>query len=259
VSLIEPISLVCPTFALGARGYELVLPGGAKLSGHIPDLWANQAEICSAILGKLEGALLPMKPVFDIIEVVLCIKDILAALPDPIAAADKLTGCIPKFENLLQLVPQFSMPQTICGAFDLLICILNGAATELSAIVMKAAAIDNLAAKSTGPQDPIFNFVECSNRLNQLRVCAVNESMGPLNSIIALLNIFLELLGLDPLPNLQEFGAELAAEIQKIQTFITILRTAKYAIGCMPNFPVPRCDTGNATAQSLQSIGNVIG
>ena len=244
-SLIEPVLITCPVFVNGARGISVTVPGGGTIAYQYPGLWADNAEVCRGLLGQLQGAMVPLTPIYDIINAVLCLKDIVTDVPkaftDLPAYTDTLKSCLPKLEKLLQLVPQLSVPIFICQVIEVLTCVIDGIITGMQEIINKQVAIDAAAAKANGPTDPLFNIVECANRLNQNRLCTLNESMGPINSIIQLINLFLELIGIEPLGTFGEMAAGATQAIDQFRVLITTLRTVKLAIGCGPLLNVPRC------------------
>lgn len=246
-SLIEPILITCPTFISGAKGISITLPGGAAMSYQSPTLWADSNDVCRGLLGQLQGALVPMKPLFDVIAAVLCLKDIVTAIPDAIEelnpgkVSDTIRECLPRIENLLQLVPQLSVPIMVCQVLSVLTCVIEGATTELQIYILKQTAILEASQLIRGSSDPLFNIVECANRLNANRLCAVNESMSPINSIIELINVFLTLIGLDPLPTFGEMAAEATVAIDQLRDLVSLLRTLQLALGCGPVLNTPRC------------------
>lgn len=244
-SLIQPVSITCPVAVIGAKSYNICLPGGACISGQVPDLFASPDELCRALLGQLQVAIAPLKPAFDIIGTILCIKDTLEAAPkivtQPQEFVEVLNSCIIKIEDLAQLIPQLSAPIFIAQALDLMICILEGFVTELQGILNKAQQIDSLLAMSRGDNDPILQIVECANRLNQNRLCAINESMGPLNAILELLNIFLKMIGMDPLPSMSDLDPGASKAITQFRDFIRILKQVRTALGIPVTPVVPRC------------------
>ncbi len=246
-SLITPVLITCPSFKNGARGLEICLPGGGCISYMYPGLWASPAEICQGLLGQLQGALVPMKPLFDVIAAVNCLGDVIQAIPDAITEGDvpglkdAITECIPKVENLLQLVPQLSVPLMVCQTLDVLICVIDGAITMVQEFIFKQAAILEAALLIRSSSDPLFGIIECANRLNQNRYCAINESLSGINAIIELLNIFLKLIGLDPLPTFGEMVAEATGAVEQFRVLVTTLRAVRQGLGCGPMLNVPRC------------------
>lgn len=259
-SLIKPLQVTCPQVLIGAKSYSLTLPGGATISGQTPDLFPNPDEICANLLAQMQVAISPTLPIFDLVGAVLCIKDVLdgvKSLPDPSDMIKALNACVVKFEDLAKLIPQISAPIMIANTLDLLICVLDGVVTKLQEIIIKQLAIQALAAKANGPTSPILQLVECAGHINSTRICAVNESLGPLQAIIDLINILLELVGLDPIPPLGEMASDLSEAIAQFRVIITTLKQVRGLLG-IPLIPVvPRCDGAPSISLSIPGLAPV--
>lgn len=152
----------------------------------------------------------PLVPVFNIIDTVIALFNCVKAIPDSLGPSPdptKLAECIPdlaeKASKLLKLIPQLSVPLLVIGIIDCLIDFLQGVKQQLESTIDKLIEIANAATKADELGDAKLHLVvECADENFNIQLQAMNESFGPINKLIALLNIFLGLLGLPEVPEL---------------------------------------------------------
>jgi hypothetical protein len=247
MALIHQVATPCPTFQVGARGLSITLPGGAVIGVQSQDIFTTNAELCRLLLGQLQGVMAPMAPLFTMVQGVLCLKDIVTSIPeaivtlDPTKITETIERCTPTIEKLLSLIPQISAPAMLASVLDVLICVLNGTIDELEICVQKTAAINALQSRVQGPNDPLTDIIACAAQLTATRQCAVIESLGPLDVIIELVNVFMEMIGQDPIEGLGEATADATALIEQLRDFITPLRIVRMSLGGPLLVAVPKC------------------
>jgi len=184
---------------------EITFPGGATLSqvlaagSEIPD----PLDMVTNLLAQANSALAPLVPVFNIIDVVIALFDCVKAIPDSLGPPPDPTAiakCIPdlaeKAAKLLKLIPQLSVPLLVVGIIDCIIDFLKGIKQQLQAIIDQLIEIANAATKADELGDANLQLVvDCANENIGIQLQAMNDSLGPINKLIAVLNIFLPELG----------------------------------------------------------------
>ena len=191
---------------------EIVLPGGVTLGqvltagSQIPD----PLDAVTNLLSQANAAMAPLVPIFNIIDTVIavfnCIKAIPEALgppPDPSKIAKVLPKLAQKIDELMKLIPQLSVPHLIVGIIDCLIEYLNGIKTQLQTIAKKLLQIANTATRAAELGDTKLDLIaKCASDSISIQIEAMNQSMVPMNKLIAVLNIFMGLIGLSQVPEL---------------------------------------------------------
>lgn len=191
---------------------EIVLPGGVTLGqvltagSQIPD----PLDAVTNLLSQANAAMAPLVPIFNIIDTVIavfnCIKAIPDALgppPDPSKIAKVLPKLAQKIDELMKLIPQLSVPHLIVGIIDCLIEYLNGIKSQLQTIAKKLLQIANTASRAAELGDTKLDLIaKCANDSLSIQIEAMNQSMAPMNKLIAVLNLFMGMIGLPPVPEL---------------------------------------------------------
>ena len=224
---------------------EITLPGGATLSqvlaagSEIPD----SLDSATNLLSQAAPAMAPLVPMFNILDAVIAVfnavkavPDSLGPPPDPSVLAELIPEAAKKVDALLKLIPQLSVPLLVVGIIDCIIAFLEGIKSQLEAIVEQFAQIADAATKADELGDAnLALVVDCANDNVSIQLQAMNDSLGPMNQLIGVLNIFLGLIGL---PEVPAFGALLesgdpAQALEPIDQVVTLLTNLRSAV------PVP--------------------
>ncbi len=197
----------CPVITIGSQGADITFPGGAKIPVMVPEINPNDLQITKALLGQASGALAPLVPIFNLIDAMLAVKDFAEAVPglitDPGALTSAITSLIEKITALASLIPQLSVPLMILDLIDVTITALGGVITQLEAVLIQEAKIAAAATAATQPgNESLLTVVACAEGINVQTKNGIGEGLGPLNSFFGLMNIFLGLIGLPPIPDL---------------------------------------------------------
>lgn len=196
-------------FGISAKAGDkcISLPGGVQLCASIPSLVPlTVIEYVQDLIGKLNTALAPMQPIFNIIDAVLAVFECIKAIAtlDP----QEILNCIPnlaqRINRLLNLIPQMSLPILIKDFIDCLILYLN----ELLANIERALQyLNRILASATEAADTSINIgpiIDCATGdLDELFIF-MGEQGKPINRMIGLINTFLQLIGVPCIP---EFGS----------------------------------------------------
>ena len=152
---------------------------------------------------------------FNVIDVALALFNAVKAIPDAISHLDpsKITDALPelaqKVGKLAPLVPQLSVPLMIVGLVDTLLAFLGGLAGQLRALIDQQVRIqkaENRAAELGNAQ--LQAIADCSKHHVATQLQSLSESVAPVNRLIALVNVFAQLAGLGPLPDLLSLGSD---------------------------------------------------
>ena len=181
----------------------IAMPGGVELCVSIPSMVPlTGAEIVQDLFAKLNTALAPLQPVFNIIDAVLAIFDCIKAIAtlNPV----KIIECIPnladRINKLLLLIPQLSLPALIKGFLDCLILYLE---SLLANIERAREYLDRILAAELAGANTDINLgpiIDCATGdLDELFIF-MGEQATPINRIIGIINTFLKLLGAPCIP-----------------------------------------------------------
>lgn len=233
----------CPVPQLAARGLKLVFPGGASIGAMTSQLYTSEAEIARSLLGQVQLVLAPMKPLFDLLAAVLAIIDVLGAVAslNPVKIAKELKGAAKSFAALAQLLPQVAGPLMVAHVLDLIVMVLEGFRAELHAVGLREAEIAAMEAEILTGDDPMREVLACAMKLNQARVCAVDEAMSPLEPLFELLNIFLKMLGIASLAPPQAIGHDVKGGAEALGVLIEMIRKLRRGLPFKSLAVTPRC------------------
>jgi hypothetical protein len=232
---LEPL---CVELTVTPQQLSVTFPGGATLAPELPDLGIpDPLQLSKQLLGQANTALAPLAPVFNLIDVALALFNAVKAIPDAISHLNpsKITDALPelagKAAKLLPLVPQLSVPLMIVGLIDTLLAFLGGLAGQLRALIDQQVRIqkaENRAAELGNVQ--LQGVVDCSKHHVAAQLQSLSELVAPVNRLIALVNVFAQLAGLGPLPDLSSLGSDAAAALQPLEDTIQALQQIRAAI-----------------------------
>src|SRR5678815_369736 len=114
-----------------------------------------------------------------------------------------------KAARIAAIVPQLSVPLMILGLIDALLAFLGGLSGQLRAIIDQQARIqkaENRAAELGNAQ--LQPVADCSKHQVSAQLQSLAESVAPVNRLISLINVFAQLAGLGPLPDLSDLGTD---------------------------------------------------
>lgn len=228
-------STLCPTISRGSQSLCVTLPGGATvcvpypLTG-IPD----PSETAKALLHQLNAAIAPLSPIFKLIDAAMALFNAVDAAKDVVWEPWKLVDAVievaKKIDALRSMVPQLAVPILIGGALDVLIAYLQGtqgqlqnliaAQTQIAAALTRATALGNLHLQAVAT---------CATTQLSVQIAALNDGLTPLNRLLAVLNLFLRLIGQSPIPDLASFGTDPAAAMAPLTATIKSLQTLREA------------------------------
>lgn len=217
----------------------IVMPGGGEICVQLPDLGFPQPiELVKGLFAQLNSALTPLTPFFSLLDLVLTIVNCVKGIPQgpgELPPFKTLIGCIPglieKAAKLLALIPPLSIPFTILGFIDATLTLLQGFVLQLTAMVEKLDQILEAETRATALGSSALSLiVDCANADVDAQMANLNEGLKPLSLIFGLINTFIALVGLNPIPNLADLGVNPVDALEPLQTFIATLTAIRRAI-----------------------------
>lgn len=200
---IPDLAIFCRKVAANVSGKCVRFPGGAKLC--VPTLGVGSpiAQL-RALFMLINTALIPLQPFFNVLHVVQAIKACIDAVPDLLTKPTKLVEAIAElakaFGALIPLFPQVAIPIMVKDILVVVSFVLRTIATELQTFVdagqtlaesAELASRLNLAALTAEVACAQDNFdIEMGNQASAL---------GPIGELLGIVNLLLELAGLDPI------------------------------------------------------------
>lgn len=136
-----------------------------------------------------------------------------------------------KAARVAALVPQLSVPLMILGLIDTLLAFLGGLAGQLRAIIgqqMRIQRAETRAAELGNAQ--LQAVADCSKHHVTAQLQRLAESVAPVNRLIALINVFAQLVGLGPLPDLSNLGTDAAVALRGLDDTLKALQEIRAAI-----------------------------
>lgn len=202
---------------------QLTLPGGARIE-HL-----DLAQV-------VQPALTPLMPVFNLVDAVVAAFDCIKAIPetigpppDPTALASAIPKLAQKVGKLLGLVPQLSLPLTIVGLIDLLIDTLRKTRDQLEHLVASLEAVSAASARALELDDAGLADIALCAEANVAREAAnIGKSLGAMGSLVALLNVFLGMVGAPEVPDLSSLaGQPLDQALEPLDGLVRVLEAAR--------------------------------
>ena len=231
------LSTVCIDLKVTSQELCVTFPGGAEMCVQIPGV-PDPTDVSKQLLAQANAALAPLVPVFNIVDAIIALFNCVKAIPDslgPPPDPTKLAECIPdlaeKIDKLLKLIPQLSIPVLIGGLIDVLLFYLEGLRGQLQAVIaaqVRIAAAATRAAELGNVQ--LRTVVDCANASMDAYLQNLNEGMKPLNRLVALLNLFLQLAGLSPIPDFKNLGDDAEAALAPLDAVIDSLKTIRMGL-----------------------------
>jgi hypothetical protein len=235
---IPDLESLCVQLTVTPQTLSVTFPGGASVDAQLPDLgFADPLQLAKQLMGQANAALAPLGPVFDVIDTILALYKAVQAIPDAISHLDpsKIADALPdvakKASKLLALVPQLSVPLMVVGLIDVLLAFLGGLSGQLRAIVDQQARIQKAAdrAAQLGAAQ-LQVVVGCALEYVDAQMTSLAESVAPVTRLLALINVFAEIVGLSPLPDFPNLGQDAQAALQPLDDAVQILQTFRRAI-----------------------------
>lgn len=231
---------------------SIVFPGGLSL--RIPAAPGisvqGAADVGPQILASVNAALMPLQPIFNIIDLLIVIVEFAQAVPDAITSLDpsKIVAVIPKLkkklDKLLAMIPPLSIPRFIRSILTVIIVFLRGLKASLVAVVNLEARID-LGRVRVGELQALAASgaiaIDVSLELDASMLCAsgtasamfagMAQGAAPLDSLLGIVRAFVELVGLPvEIPVMGNLGASATVAVDAVDALVVVLTNVRAAI-----------------------------
>lgn len=171
----------------------------------------------------IQTVLSPFKPIFDLINIAIQIKETLEKavdIPtDPAAFLEKLEDLTAAITNLSQYIPQLRVPVMIKDSIGVTIAMVDQ-------LLVKASVMENILANKTKVEEAVYlddNLQSVADLIQEQynkEAEDLDEMMDPITDIIEILNVLGSLIGFTiPIPTVSSGGT-----IEDITTILEVLR-----------------------------------
>jgi hypothetical protein len=196
---IPALDAFCVRPAAAATDRCITFPGGIRLCIPDPRLGHPLSQV-ESLLKLLQAALMPLQPFFDVLNVILAIKDCIEAVPglltDPSKLVKAITALLKAFGKLVALFPQVSVPKLVKDILGVVGFFLRAIASELGAFVSQAQRIAESATLAADLDiDALTAEVSCAQDAFDIEMANINASLGPLAQLLGVVNLLLKLIG----------------------------------------------------------------
>lgn len=245
----------CVNISTGTGELCVQLPGNTTICASVGVNTGDTAEITRGMFAQINSALAPLTPIFNIVEFAKAVADCMSALPDAINNLDPsaITDCIPglqqRLANLLNLLPQASVPILAKTILDVLIQGLIGIRSELLALQAEQERIIAAATRAAMLGNTHLQVVvDCASGNLDAQLVNISSSALPLNRLILTLNILLDLAGLPCVPAIPSPDSLDDSVIEALNVSIQVLQQIRALIPApdliLPAIPSPSdpCD-----------------
>lgn len=237
-------------FHVNATPRELCVrfPVGTSICASVPQVnIADSSELLQSLFGSINSALVPLDPIFKIIDAVVSVFECIKAIPKSIATLNPgpLLECLPGLTeaigSLLALLPQVSLPVMILDIIDAVILYLQTVQRQLDRLKARQEAIIRANTIAAKPGNLALALsLNCIQANFDADIINLNEQVAPLNRLLGVLNFLLEISGLkailksvgvEVMPCLHSFSLDTGFDL--LGAFINVLVAIRGAI------PVP--------------------
>lgn len=197
---ILPTEIPCIDLIAGPGELCIEMPGGVRMCVTSDIDIGDPAGMVRGLMAQVNAGLAPLAPIFNLIDVLLAIKQCVDATGDAISELNpaKLFECIPnlveKINQMLKLLPPVSIPFMVKSLLTALIVFLEGLKQDLRAAILAAARAANTALRAAELNNIRLQAIaDCAEASFEIELVNFNESAKPLSRLILVLNVFLEL------------------------------------------------------------------
>lgn len=236
--ILGDLSALCVDLTTGTGELCITFPGGTTVCAQFGYELGDPSEIVRSLFAQVNGALAPLTPIFDIIDLAKKLVDCVKAIPDvvgPPPNPQKLEDCLPglleALDKLLHLLPPLSVPKLVKDIISAIVMGLLGLKLQLRALIQQSVRILALATKAAKPGNVVLNSIlDCAKGNFDAQMQNLNDSIAPLNRLLGVVNLLLELANLPKLPELDDLGDDPEAALAPLDTAIKTLQAASAAL-----------------------------
>ena len=225
-------------------------PVGNEMCVNIPSInIPDPSELLAQMFAQINAALAPLQPIFNIIDAVVAVFECVKAIPKAIIQLNPvpLIECIPNLADaiakLIALIPVLSLPIFLVDLLDVIIFMLRELRNQFQRILNRIAAIAAANLRAQAPGNVALSLaMDCINNNFDADLVNLNEQVAPLNRLLGIVDLLLELSGLKAL--LKQLGVDatpclgtldLSTLLEPIDALIKLLTILRNLIP-IPNF-----------------------
>lgn len=198
-------------------------PGGVELCAQTGYDFGDLSEVTRSLFSQVNSALLPLVPLFDLIDTVKavfdCVQSVVKCLGPP-PNPQKLVNCLKdlakKIDKIIHMLPPFTIPPLVRAFIDAVIAALTALKMDLKALIDAALRIldaQTVAAK-TGNLS-LAGLLDCANDQLDAMIANKNAGLAPLNRLLGVINTLLEMAGMPCIPSLSGLAKPISLDMLK--------------------------------------------
>jgi len=207
-------------------GFFALFPGGIQLSA-FAGLKVSTGDTIEKFLAQMNTALMPLVPLFDLIDTLLIIKGIFDAVTslNPYKIAEKVKLLLPKLDKLKSMLPPLAIPPLLRAIVAALIVFVSAFKAQLNAMIDVEARIGLAGARAEllGAAD-LAAAVSCTQLSLDVQFNAMIGGAAPLNRFIGLVNLLASIVGMPEIPTLGNFGASASSALAPVDILLDALQ-----------------------------------
>jgi hypothetical protein len=223
------------------RNLCIRMPAGATICANWPlDRVPTALELAKVIFAAINAALAPLRPIFILFDVIIAIFDCILSIPKSIALLNPgpVISCITKLAQLIatiiSMLPPISVIVMVADILDVLVVLLQGLIDQLNKIKAAYQRIVTAELRATQLGNVSLQAIlDCEKGNLELEIQDMNESLAPLNKLLAVVGLFMSLIGITALNSIGDVPTDLNqldAAIEQLQNVKTVVATVRSAI-----------------------------
>ena len=207
--------------AIDLNHISIQFPGGFTLEVDTGVDIANVADVATSLLGKVNAALMPLGPLFDIMDCLIAAKLVFDAIPslNPVKIGAAIKKFVAALVKVVGILPPLSIPILIANIVTVLLVLCEGLRAQFKTLTIVQAKIDVGTLRAdwlyvqpwgVGMAEQLRAALLCSQSNLNLAFNSIGNQAEPLNRLISIVNILCSMIGLPELPTLGALGTATA-------------------------------------------------
>jgi hypothetical protein len=188
---------------------QICLPGGVCLDyiWNQIDAIPSMGDVSLNFFAQIGPALTPLKPFFDVLDVVLGLFRCVKAIPDAITSLNpsELIQCVPVLaaavDKVMKLIPQLSIPKMVIAMIKNIARLIRSVATNFDYIRSQFQKIADMIDRAAEWNDQgLSGLLVCSQRTVEQTALSTAEALKGVGKIVLLINVMMGLFGGPEIP-----------------------------------------------------------
>lgn len=233
--------LACARVTAIPGGFCVTFPGQAQFCASAGMRFGDVTAMTESLFASINSALMPLVPFFNVIDVFIAIKNCIEAIPQSLAPPNPkpILDCVKNLgaalQKLLGMLPPLSVPRLVKGILLALVLALSAFKSELQVFLAQQQRIIDAATLAAEPGNfELQSVVDCASSNFDVQIQNMNEALKPLNRLLGIVNILMEMAGQKPVPTLSDLGGDVQQALSVLDTAIDAMQLAAAAIPVDP-------------------------